>query len=81
MLANIVVCSGFLVDISAFKAAIRGVFLVLAPADSPGLEKIDDRLGRCADTAEVIATDSMSGTTDSSHIVGLRRVGKGKIIC
>lgn len=70
--ANVIICSSFLVDVVAFEAAVWRVFLVLAPADSVGFEKVDDRLAGRADPGKAVATNSMSGTANSRDIVGLR---------
>jgi hypothetical protein len=41
---NIVIGAGFLIDIIAFETTVRGVFFILAPADSLRLEQVNDGL-------------------------------------
>lgn len=79
MLANIVVLSGSVLPIR-LEARVRHVLLVDAPADTLGLEEVDNVLDACAETAEVVVGDSVGAGTRGSHVVGLRGVGGGIVV-
>ena len=78
--ADIIVRSGLLIDIVAFKSAIGRVFLVLTPAYALSFKEVDDRLARRADTSEAIAGDSVSRSANSGYIIGLRGMSDGEVV-
>ena len=73
VLAHVVICTGFLVGIICFKARIRQVLLIQTPADASLFQEIHDCLGAGRDVVSTVVSDPEGATTNSGHIVRLRR--------
>lgn len=81
VLADIVVGASLLVLVSlALKSGKGHVFLVVAPRDASVQEKVVDGRDVVWQAKEVVVLHAKVVTSDSSHVVGLRRVSDGEVV-